>query len=418
MMAEKLTRIHSPVRHLGLVLVMLWFAGTFAVSGAEPGPSRSPLVTTNVVLVTNIVTVTVTNLVVTTNAVVTTNGVTASSSSSALPDLSWVPPEDRFDWIQLKSGEWLKGRIKAMQDRELEFDSEELDDLTFDWKDIRQVRSSRILDVLFIDGELVSGPVAITPSEVSVGEETPRVLPRDQLQSLTPGGSKERNYWSGNISAGLTLRSGNTEQVDYTAQAHLQRRTPATRLSLDYIGNVSVQDSVESANNHRVNSEFDLWLSRKFYLILPFAEYYKDPFQNLKHRATVGVGVGYDLIVQPKLEWTITAGPAYQYSWFESAQAGERTEKGAGALAFGTRFDWDITRKIEFSLSYRGQYTSQEAGETTHHAVGTLSFDITKRFDLDISLSWDRIANPKVGSDGVQPEPDDFRLVLGLGVDF
>ena len=167
-----------------------------------------------------------------------------------------------------------------------------------------------------------------------------------------------------------------------------------------------------------MNSEFDLWLSRKFYLILPFAEYYKDPFQNLKHRATVGVGVGYDLVVQPSVEWTVTAGPAYQYSWFESAQVGERTEKGAGALAFGTRFDWDITRKIELSLGYRGQYTSQEAGETTHHAVGTLSFDITKRFDLDISLSWDRIAKPKVGSDGVQPKPDDFRLVVGLGMDF
>ena len=391
-------RTTSLARHVQPVLVMLGLAWVFAVSGAETPLVRAPLVSTN--------------------TVVSTNGVAAISSSSALPDLSWVPPEDRFDWIQLKSGEWLKGRIKAMQDRELEFDSEELDDLTFDWKDIRQVRSPRILDVLFSDGELLSGPVGITPSEVFVGEETPQVLPRDQLQSLTPGGSKERNYWSGDISAGLTLRSGNTEQVDFTAQAHLQRRTPATRLSLDYIGNVSIQDTVESANNQRVNSEFDRWLSRRFYLILPFAEYYKDPFQNLKHRVTGGVGAGYDLVVQPKLEWTITAGPAYQYSWFESAQAGEPTEKGAAALAFGTRFDWDITRKLELELSYRGQYTSREVGETTHHAVGTLSIDITKRFELDVSLTWDRIARPKVGSDGVEPKPDDFRLVVGLGMDF
>jgi YD repeat-containing protein len=409
-------RTTSLARHVLPALVTLGLSWAFALSGAESVAVRAPLVTTNVVLVTNIVTVT--NLVVTTNAVVTTNGVPASSSSSALPNLSWVPPEDRFDWIQLKSGEWLKGRIKAMQERELEFDSEELDDLTFDWKDIRQVRSPRILDVLFIDGELVSGPVAITPTEVSVGAETPRVLPRAQLQSLTPGGSKERNYWSGNLSAGLTLRSGNTEQVEYNAQAHLQRRTPATRLTLDYIGNVSRVDGATSADNHRVNSEFDRWLSRRFYLILPFAEYYKDPFQNLDFRLTGGVGAGYDLIVEPKMEWTITAGPAYQYSWFESSQPGEPTEKGAAALAFGTRFDWDITRKLELELGYRGQYTSREVGETTHHAVGTLSIDITKRFDLDVSLTWDRIARPKVGSDGVEPKPDDFRLVVGLAVDF
>ena len=90
------------------------------------------------------------------------------------PDLSWVPPADGFDWVQLKSGEWLKGWIKALQDRELEFDSEELDDLKFDWKNIRQMRSQRTIDVLFANGEKVSGPIMITPDQISVGGRRPR----------------------------------------------------------------------------------------------------------------------------------------------------------------------------------------------------------------------------------------------------
>jgi putative salt-induced outer membrane protein YdiY len=404
--------------HVQPWLFFVWLAWAFPVAGAELLPPQTPLVSTNMVLVTNVVTVTVTNLVVITNAAATTHGVAPMPTNRNLPDLSWVPPADAFDWIQLKSGEWLKGRIRAMQDRKLEFDSEELDDQIFDWNDIRQVRSPRTLDVLLIDGQELSGPVKITPTEISIGVDSASILPRSEIQSLTPGGSKERNYWSGSLSAGMTLRAGNTESVDYSAQASLQRRTPATRLRLDYIGNFSIQDSVESANNHRVNSEFDLWLSRKLYLILPFAEYYKDPFQNLKHRFTGGLGVGYDIVVQPKIEWTVSAGPAYQYAWFESAQPGEPIEKGTGALVFGSKFDWDITRKIEWILEYRGQYTSREVGETTHHIVGTLSFDITKRLDLDVSLIWDRIASPKVGADGLEPEPDDYRLVVGLGVDF
>lgn len=335
-----------------------------------------------------------------------------------LPDLSWAPPEDGFDWIQLKSGEWLKGHFKGMQERELEFESEELDDLSFDWRDIRQVRTHRIVDVLFVDEEKVSGPVVITPTEVSVEGESPRVFPRDHLQSLTPGGAKERELWSGKFSAGLTMRSGNTKQTDINTKAYLQRRTPATRLSLNYLANYSELDDAESANNHRINAEFDLWISRRFYLILPYLEYYRDPFQNLSHRLTAGVGVGYDLIDRPNLEWNITAGPAYQQAWYESSQPGEPTRKGAAALIFGSRLDWDVTRKLELILEYRGQYTSEEIGETTHHAVGTLSFDVTKRFDLDVSLTWDRIANPKVGSDGISPKPDDFRIVVGLGVDF
>lgn len=408
---------HSPLT-LFLAFALIWFASGDQGFGAEPARSLKPVVTTNYVLVTNVVVVTVTNYVVTTNAVLSTNSLTAGRTNALLPDLSWVPPVDSFDWIQLKSGEWLKGQLKAMQERELEFYSEELKDLTFDWKDIRQVRSHRIHDVLFVNGEKFSGPVTITPEQVAVGGAELRVLPRDQLQSLTRGGSRERNYWSGKLSLGLTLRNGNTESVEYNAQAHLQRRTPATRLSLDYIGNVSSADGVESANNNRVNSEFDLWLSRRFYLILPFVEYYADPFQNLAHRVTLGAGVGYDLIDRPNLEWNITAGPAFQQAWFESSQPGEPTKKGAAALVFGSRFDWDITHRIELILEYRGQYTSREVGDTTHHSVSTLSLELTKRFDLDVSFVWDRISNPKIGADGVQPKPDDFRLVVGLGVDF
>src|SRR6266487_872053 len=131
-----------------LVFALIRLASAVHGFGAEPVRSLKPVVTTNYGLVTK-------------NMALTTNGLSLARKSSNLPSLSWVPPEDGFDWIQLRSGEWLKGRIKAMQERKLEFDSEELNDLTFDWKDIRQVRSPRILDVLFVGGEQVSGPVTV-----------------------------------------------------------------------------------------------------------------------------------------------------------------------------------------------------------------------------------------------------------------
>lgn len=403
--ACRCTGLSSPVF---IASAMLWLASLLPGVSNELGSAPSQVITTNYIIVTNVMFVT--NQPQAINHQLPTN--------STLPALDWVPPTDNFDWMQLKSGEWLKGRLKAMQDRTLEFFSEELGDLSFDWKDIRQLRSPRTLDVLSITGQKSSGPISITPQQVAVNGTNASVFPRDQLQSLTPGGSKERNLWSGHATLGLTLRDGNTRGVEYNAQLHLQRRTPDTRLSLDYIGNVSSVDGVESANNHRINSEFDLWLSQRFYLVLPGVEYYKDPFQNLKHRLTGGVGIGYDIIDRPKMEWNITTGPAYQYAWFDSTEPGDPTEKGTGALTFGSRFKWDITHRIKGLLEYRGQYTSRQVGETTHHSVSTLSLELTKRFDLDVSLVWDRISNPKVGADGVPPKADDFRLMVGLGVDF
>jgi hypothetical protein len=33
-----------------------------------------------------------------------------------------------------------------------------------------------------------------------------------------------------------------------------------------------------------------------------------------------------------------------------------------------------------------------------------LTLDVTKRMDLDVSLVWDRIGNPKASADGTQPK--------------
>src|SRR5689334_23338728 len=41
------------------------------------------------------------------------------------------------DWVQLTSGEWLKGRIRSMQHRSLDFESDKLKDLTLDWEDVK-----------------------------------------------------------------------------------------------------------------------------------------------------------------------------------------------------------------------------------------------------------------------------------------
>jgi len=56
-----------------------------------------------------------------------------SSAVGAEGGQSWQPPPPRpddFDWVQLKSGEWLKGELVAMYDEELGFDL--FGDLDFD----------------------------------------------------------------------------------------------------------------------------------------------------------------------------------------------------------------------------------------------------------------------------------------------
>ena len=61
---------------------------------------------------------------------VTTFCLAISSFANAENLDQFVPPDDGYDWIQLTSGEWLKGELVGLFDEEVDFDSEILDDLT------------------------------------------------------------------------------------------------------------------------------------------------------------------------------------------------------------------------------------------------------------------------------------------------
>ena len=62
-----------------------------------------------------------------------------------------VVPLDADDWLQATSGEWLKGELVVMEDEEVLFDSDELDDVTIDWEDVLAIRTSRALSVITND---------------------------------------------------------------------------------------------------------------------------------------------------------------------------------------------------------------------------------------------------------------------------
>lgn len=324
-----------------------------------------------------------------------------------------------LDWVQLKSGEWLAGRVKSLQEEKLEFDSEEMDLASFDWKDILMLRSPRLQSVRIEKLKPVDGHVFVTPKEVLVVTATDtNVHPRADLLAITPTGNREMDKWTGKISAGVSFRSGNTRETDVNAHVALERRTPDTRLSLDYLGNYGNVNGAQTEQNHRLSGTFDYFLSRRLYVRVPDVEYYRDPLINLRHQLTLGAGVGYDLVNTPRTEWNLTVSPSWQRNWFVSVLDGQSTTADSVALVFETRFDTELTKRLDLIFEYRAQLSRKETGNDTHHALTTLEFEIHKRLKLDLTFTWDRTSSPQTESGGTTPTPDDFRLITSLGIDF
>src|SRR5262249_53938433 len=235
------------------------------------------------------------------------------TNTASLTNTAWLPPgvgTDGFDWLQLKSGEWLKGYLDYVQEKKVQFWSEKLEDLTLKLKDVRQIHSGKPMFAKFEGPGEVYGTIVLSNDMVEVVGPEQIKLPREQLTGITPGGNREIEFWSGKATIGLNFQSGNTKQTTMNASAELARRTPATEFLLTYLGNFSELNDEQSANNHRVNLSYDIRLNKDWFVRPIQLEYYRDQLANIAHRVTGGVAVGYYLYDRDDLEWVVAAGPS------------------------------------------------------------------------------------------------------------
>jgi putative salt-induced outer membrane protein YdiY len=350
-----------------------------------------------------------------------TNKLPASVSSSATQTNAWRPPgagKDGFDWLQLKSDEWLKGYLHYVQDKKVSFESDKLEDLSLKLKDIRQIYSGKPMFAKFGGRDQVYGTIVLSNDLVDIFGPEQVELPRSELTGITPGGSREIEFWSGKLNVGVNLQEGNTKEATFNTTAELARRTPATQFLLDYIGNFSEINSEQNANNHRVNLSYDVRLNKDWFLRPVQLEYYRDQLANIAQRVTAGVGVGYYFFDTDDLEWIVAAGPGYQYTRFETVAAGEADSASTPAAIFQTRFKADVTSRLTLIQSFSGTLASENAGLYSHHAVSTLEFEIKRYLDLDLSFVWDYLQNPQQEANGKVPQKSDLRLMLSIGAKF
>jgi hypothetical protein len=336
--------------------------------------------------------------------------------------ISWKPPgvgHDGSDWVQLKSGEWLRGELKYVQNKEVEFDSDEMEMQTLKLKDVSKLYTAHRVFTQFANEPPEYGRVVISNEVVTVDGAEPLSLHRDMLIGITPGGGKAGiNNWSGDITVGVSLQSGNNDQATVNTTAELARRTPNTTLLFDYLLNYSQVNNVQSANNDRFNSSYDIRLNREWFVRPMLFEYYHDSLANISYRLTGGVGAGYYIFDRTGLEWQVSAGPGFQYTRFETVEPGQSDTADTPAGVFDSYFKSDVTSRLTFIQSWQSTITEREAGQYSHHSVTTLEFEIKRHLNLDVSFIWDYLQNPQTRSDGTVPQKSDYYLTVGFGVRF
>jgi putative salt-induced outer membrane protein YdiY len=331
-------------------------------------------------------------------------------------NLSPTPIE--YDWIQTTSLEWFKGTIEGMYDEKLEFDSDEIGLYTFDFEDVKQIKSFHVMSVNIENLATIEGILRLRDNDLQVIQgDTVYEFKRSDVVSFAPDAKQERNYWSGKITLSMDFRRGNTVSGDFAMQANVKRRTSDATLSLEYLGRVSSKDGTEIANDHRINEKYDRYLTRYFFWTPLFSEYYTDKYKNIQSQVTLGLGVGYRLIKTKLIEWSISGGPAMIYTDYFTVESGEQLHDYSPALEVSTSFEKELSAITDFTYNSKFTLTNTDAGSYKHHMIFLFENEILSWLDLDLTAVWDYVKTPQIDAQGVIPKRNDYQLLIGFGIE-
>lgn len=335
------------------------------------------------------------------------------------PPAPGIDASDGADWVQLASGEWLKGTIALLDRDTLELDSAQLGTLKLAWDEVALVRTTRPFTVLLDDRSELFGALALASKRLVVGDAgQARAVPASRVFRIVPGEPDEASFWSGRAALGATGRSGNTDQLDLSASFALKRRTARSRFGLDYAGAYGSVEGVQSANQHRLGTQLDLFVHPRAFVTPLGVEAFRDPFQNVALRLTPFTGVGYALVQQSGLEWDARLALGWRFTRFDSVEAGEPASEDTATLQPSSTLTADLTEKAQLELGYGAQLSLADASDTNQNASVALLVDLLWELDLDLRLRWNHVGEPRPDENGDVPQRDDFSLSLGLGWSF
>ena len=309
--------------------------------------------------------------------------------------------------------------LVELSEYEGKFYSDELKKLTIKWRNVKYIKTYAPYRLRFEDQTMAIGAIEITPEEVHVTTDyDDQTFDRSKLLTIASGKETELSLWTYNITISFNLRRGNTDQTDFNSKIQTKRQTAFSRVTVDYLGNFTEVRETETINNHRLNVAYNRFFGRHLFLSPVVGEIYKDPFQNIDRRIYVGTGVGYWLIKNIYTEWDIGGGPAYQSTRFESVQPGQSAEDSTITLVLTTRFNSKVNSKVDVEGSYIATLGDEATGNYSHHSMFTVKTELIDEFYLDVSFAWDRTRRPVENADGLIPEQDDFKLLVGLRYDY
>ena len=330
--------------------------------------------------------------------------------------------DESDDWLQLKSGEVIKGELIGTIkeetnsfDQEIEFDSDDLGDQEIEIEDIAVLETASFFTIRTSSSDVYDGYLSIREDKLylSNGEEEIS-FPVTEIVSIYRGSENDSDHWTTEIFLGLDISKGNTDEFSLLGEVEAERSTVGSRTKLKAKHENSQTNDQTTANNSSFDGSYDIYLNNRLFFRPLKLSLLSDEFQNIDYQVNASLQMGYFIIANPQTEWDVSIGPGYQYTDFKTVEEGEAGDVSSNTLTFESNFEYELTDDIDLSHTYNLNWASHDAGGTRH--TNELGFDIDLVDDLELSIKavWDHLSETKADAEGVVPEKDDYKFHFGL----
>jgi putative salt-induced outer membrane protein YdiY len=314
------------------------------------------------------------------------------------------------DEIQFLNGDRLTGKIKSAADGKILITTDVAGDVTVDMAKVKTFTTTEPIEIHVGEKNVVKTTVAAGPQgsvqAAAAGGIAGGPIAIKDIKTINPPPVK----WTGAVSANglLTRGNSNTESLGITIDA--QRRAEVDRITFDasylYGRQKNPDTGVYSTttDNWFLFGKYDYFFTKKFYGFVS-SRLERDRIAELNLRFTPAVGVGYQWIEKPDMNFLTEGGLAWVYEDFQNNGSDDHF-----ALRLAYHFDKKLNDKVNFFHDLEYLPSIEEISDFNFNTDAGVRVTLTKNMFTEFKFEWKHDNRPAPGA-----AENDLRYLLGVG---
>ena len=314
------------------------------------------------------------------------------------------------DEIILQNGDRLTGKVVKMENNTIILETEYSAPIEIKKNKILKISTSDPVDLRLSGGEVLKGAVKGTDNGRLVVESSDdrekTYIAWDRITAINPA-PVPPSKWKGNINAGASIQSGNTDRTNASVGAEAVRKTATDRFGMRFLYNYAEEDDEVSARNTYGTAKYDYFFTKKYFGYLSI-EMLHDKFKNLNLRTVVGPGVGYQIWDDPVKFLLVEAGLSY---FSEDRKEGDDEDWLTGRLAGSLQYHFNKTVHARDDLIIYPNL--EQGGEFQLRNEAALTAKMNSYWSLRFANIYEHDSDP-----GEDVAKDDWQWIVALQYEF